>query len=77
LRVHLRVEWGRLQEYALAAAKVLITAGIEATASKLYPEYAEDYAATFFEDPDGIRLEVTNYRNERRERHDNWPRKAE
>jgi glyoxylase I family protein len=59
------------------AAKVLIAAGIEATASKLYPEYAEDYAATFFEDPDGIRLEVTNYRKERRERHDNWPRKAE
>jgi glyoxylase I family protein len=50
---------------------------VEATASKLYPEYAEDYAATFFEDPDGIRLEVTNYRNERRERHDSWPRKAE
>jgi hypothetical protein len=23
-------------------------------------------------DPDGIRLEVTNYRQERRERHDNW-----
>jgi hypothetical protein len=25
-----------------------------------------------FTDPDGIRLEVTNYRQERRERHDNW-----
>jgi glyoxylase I family protein len=59
------------------AAKDLIAAGIEATESKLYPEYAEDYAATFFEDPDGIRLEVTNYRKERRERHDNWQRKAE
>ena len=23
-------------------------------------------------DPDGVRLEVTNYRLERRERHDNW-----
>jgi catechol 2,3-dioxygenase-like lactoylglutathione lyase family enzyme len=46
--------------------------GINATAARLYPEYAADYWATFFEDPDGIRLEVTNFRQERRERHDNW-----
>ncbi len=45
---------------------------ISATDAKLYPEYAPDYAATFFEDLDGIRLEVTNYRQERRERHDGW-----
>ena len=31
-----------------------------------------DYTATFFEGPDGIRLEVTNYRQERRDRHDHW-----
>jgi len=37
-----------------------------------YPEYAPDYWAIYFTDPDGIRLEITNYRQERRERHDSW-----
>jgi len=46
--------------------------GIEASEARLYPQYAPDYWATFFCDPDGLRLEVTNYRLERRERHDNW-----
>ena len=46
--------------------------GIEASEAQLYPEYAPDYWATFFNDPDGVRLEVTNYRQERRDRHDNW-----
>lgn len=46
--------------------------GIAATDACLYPDYAADYVATFFTDPDGIRLEVTNYRQERRERHDHW-----
>ena len=50
----------------------LRAAGVEATDAKLYPEYAHDYWATFFADPDGIRLEITNYRQERRDRHDNW-----
>ena len=53
-------------------AQRLNAAGILATAPRLYPEYAPDYVATFFPDPDGIRLEVTNYRAERRERHDRW-----
>jgi catechol 2,3-dioxygenase-like lactoylglutathione lyase family enzyme len=53
-------------------AKKLRNAGIEASAARCYPEYAADYWATFFTDPDGIRLEVTNFRMERRERHDNW-----
>lgn len=55
-----------------AVAKRLRALGIEASQARLYPEYASDYVATFFEDPDGIRLEVTNYRQERRERHDRW-----
>ena len=55
-----------------AVANQLRTAGIEASEAKLYPEYAPDYWATFFTDPDGVRLEVTNYRHERRDRHDNW-----
>lgn len=53
-------------------ATQLRSKGIEASEARLYPEYAPDYWATVFTDPDGIRLEVTNYRQERRERHDNW-----
>ncbi|BAL26997.1 VOC family protein [Azoarcus sp. KH32C] len=46
--------------------------GVEASEAKLYTEYAPDYWASFFADPDGVRLEVTNYRQERRDRHDKW-----
>ena len=53
-------------------ARNLAAAGIQTTHPHPYPEYASDYVATFFIDPDGIRLEVTNYRKNRRERHDNW-----
>lgn len=55
-----------------SVANRLRALGVDASEAKLYPEYAPDYWATFFTDPDGIRLEVTNYRQERRERHDNW-----
>jgi glyoxylase I family protein len=55
-----------------AVASQLRALGVNATEPRLYPEYASDYSATFFEDPDGVRLEVTNYRQERRERHDYW-----
>lgn len=50
-------------------AMQLQAAGIAATDARLYPEYAPDYAATYFSDPDGVRLEVTNFRQERRERY--------
>ena len=46
--------------------------GIDATQARLYPDYSADYVATFLQDPDGIRLEITNYRAERRARHDGW-----
>jgi glyoxylase I family protein len=55
-----------------SVAKSLHDAGIEASEPKLYQDYAPDYWATFFTDPDGIRLEVSNYRQERRKRHDTW-----
>ena len=55
-----------------AVAARLRSKGIDATEARLYPEYAADYCATFFSDPDGVRLEVTNYRQERRDRHDRW-----
>jgi catechol 2,3-dioxygenase-like lactoylglutathione lyase family enzyme len=58
----------------LAAGKRLREAGVDASEPKLYAEYAPDYWATFFDDPDGVRLEVTNYRQERRDRHDHWDR---
>jgi catechol 2,3-dioxygenase-like lactoylglutathione lyase family enzyme len=54
------------------AARALRAAGIAASEAHLHPGYAPDYWATFFTDPDGVRLEITNYRAERRERHDRW-----
>lgn len=55
-----------------AVAAQLRECGIDASPATHYPQYASDYWATFFNDPDGMRLEVTNYRMERRERHDHW-----
>lgn len=55
-----------------ALARQLRDAGIEASDAEHHPEYAPDYWAVFFDDPDGLRLEVTNYRQERRDRHDRW-----
>lgn len=65
----LRVE--SIADVAAVAAQ-LRAAGIEASEAKLYAEYAPDYWATSLTDPDGIRLEITNYRQERRDRHDHW-----
>ena len=53
-------------------ARMLQAVGIEASAPHLHSEYSPDYWATFFTDPDGLRLEITNYWQERRNRHDNW-----
>jgi len=50
------------------------SAGVKCSCPQLYPEYAPDYYAIFFADPDGIRLEVTNYRQERRKRFKEWDR---
>ncbi len=46
--------------------------GIEASPVQCYAQYAEDYYATFLNDPDGIRLELSNFRKERRERFEGW-----
>ena len=59
-----------------AIAKRFADEGVVCSAPQLYPEYAPDYYAIFFSDPDGIRLEVTNYRQERRERFENWGKDA-
>ena len=55
-----------------AAATALRAAGIDVGEPQNFRQYAPDYWAIFFSDPDGIRLEVTNYRQERRERFENW-----
>ena len=53
-------------------AQSLMQSAIAVSAPKHYAEYAPDYFAVFLSDPDGVRLEITNYRAERRQRHDNW-----
>lgn len=45
-----------------AVSQALRARGIETTAPDFYPEYGPDYYATFFQDPDGIRLEVVAMR---------------
>jgi hypothetical protein len=45
----------------------LAALGVESSAPRRYPDYNPDYYATFFTDPDGIRLEIvarTPYRDE-------------
>jgi len=53
-------------------ARALKERNISVSEAKHYPEYASDYFSVFFADPDGMRLEITNYRQERRQRHDHW-----
>lgn len=50
-----------------AAYTSLRALGVDATEPRLCPQYAEDYYATFFEDPDGIRFELVNRRARRNE----------
>ena len=54
------------------AAHELRAAGVDATAPRYYPEYDRDYYATFFTDPDGVRLEITNFRASRQRRMTDW-----
>lgn len=54
------------------AARELREAGVEVTQPRYYPEYGPDYYATFFEDPDGVRLEVMNFRELRRRLMYDW-----
>lgn len=46
--------------------------GVEATEPRLYPEYHRDYYALFLTDPDGIRLEVVNHLEVRKEIGERW-----
>ena len=54
-------------------AAALRERGLPATEPpRSYPDYAPDYYALFVDDPDGIRLEITNFRAERRQRMERW-----
>ena len=55
-----------------AAARMLKEQGVSVSEPKRYPHYAPDYFAVYLSDPDGVQLEITNYRQERRQRHDDW-----
>jgi catechol 2,3-dioxygenase-like lactoylglutathione lyase family enzyme len=55
-----------------AAARELSALGLRVTPPKLYPEYAADYYAIFFEDPDGMRLELVALRQGRRDVIEKW-----
>jgi len=46
--------------------------GIVASPPRAYPEYHDDYYATFFDDPDGLRLEVVNHMANRRAAVEHW-----
>lgn len=59
------------------AAGELAEAGVDAMKPRYYPEYGPDYYATFFEDPDGIRLEVMNFRELRRKIMYDWEARYE
>jgi glyoxylase I family protein len=54
-----------------ACATEIKNAGIVISEPENYPEYAPDYWATYFKDPDGMQLEITNYRQERKNRFKN------
>lgn len=54
------------------AARELAAAGVGTSAPRYYAEYDRDYYATFFSDPDGVRLEITNFRASRQRRMTAW-----
>jgi catechol 2,3-dioxygenase-like lactoylglutathione lyase family enzyme len=64
----------RVEDHASVdqVAGELAALGITCTEPDHYPQYAADYYAVFFEDPDGVRLEITNFRQDRRERMESW-----
>jgi glyoxylase I family protein len=53
-------------------ARLLRDAGIEISEPALYPQYADDYYAIFFDDPDGIRHEIVARRARRKLTVERW-----
>ncbi len=58
------------------AGDELRVAGLKVSKPRYYPEYGPDYYAIFFEDPDGLRLEVMNFRERRRKIMYDWEARA-
>ena len=54
------------------AHRELTKLGVAATEPREYPEYNDDYYATFFSDPDGIRLEIVARSRTREEIRSSW-----
>lgn len=54
------------------AHAALTRLGVAASPPRTYPEYNPEYYATFFEDPDGIRLEVVGQTSYRRTLSERW-----
>jgi glyoxylase I family protein len=54
------------------AARELRALGVDASEPRLYPEYAPDYYATFFSDPDGLHLELVALRRMRTLVREHW-----
>ena len=52
--------------------RILVELGFAPTEPASYPEYHPEYYATFFEDPDGIRLEIVNRTAYRQQLADRW-----
>lgn len=52
--------------------QILSELGLNPTEPKLYPEYNPEYYATYFEDPDGIRLEIVSRTSYRRQLSEKW-----
>ena len=48
------------------SARLLKGIGVETSSPAFFPEYAEDYYAIFFQDPDGILFEIVSRREDRR-----------
>lgn len=53
-------------------AAAMRSRGLSASIPQYHKEYAPDYYAIHFTDPDGLKLEVTNFREERRDRMNHW-----
>jgi catechol 2,3-dioxygenase-like lactoylglutathione lyase family enzyme len=56
-----------------ACYEILKGLGCSPTPPDHYPQYHPEYYATFFEDPDGIRLEIVNRTAYRRQLVERWP----
>ena len=54
------------------AARIMTSIGIAIDGPRLCPEYAPDYYAVFFSDPDGIRLEIVNHFKRRHTVRERW-----